>query len=170
MKKPLLPVLLLSSCLVGTSLPALADPPAGKGNPNASGQGAGQGQSQSKGQGQDKSQGQAKGSSQNGAQGAEGTAGITAGLVTAGITLTAARELALGSGLTGYTALPPGIAKNLGRGKPLPPGIAKKTVPGAMLSRLPVHPGYEWQVVGSDLVLLAVGTAIVADVLAGVFR
>ena len=184
MKKPLLPVLLLSSCLVGTSLPALADPPPGKGNPNASSQGGGQGkgQNQSKGQGQDKNQGQDKsqgqdknqgqdkGSSQNSTQGGDGTAGITAGLVTAGITLTAARELALGSGLTGYTALPPGIAKNLGRGKPLPPGIAKKTVPGAMLSRLPVHPGYEWQVVGSDLVLLAVGTAIVADVLAGVFR
>ncbi len=172
MKKHLLPVLLLSSCLAGITLPALADPPPGKGNPNTSGQGGGQGkgQSQSKGQGQDKSQGQDKGSSQNGSQGVDGTAGITAGLVTAGITLTAARELALGSGLTGYAALPPGIAKNLGRGKPLPPGIAKKTVPGAMLSRLPVHPGYEWQVVGSDLVLLAVGTAMVADVLAGVFR
>ena len=172
MKKSLLPVLLLSSSLLGASLPVLADPPPGKGNPNASGQGGGQGkgQNQSKSQGQDNSQGQARGSAKNGDQEANGTAGITAGLVTAGITLTAARELALGSGLTGYAALPPGIAKNLGRGKPLPPGIAKKTVPGAMLSRLPVHPGYEWQVVGSDLVLLAIGTAMVADVLTGVFR
>ena len=66
--------------------------------------------------------------------------------------------------------MPPGIAKNLARGKPLPPGIAKQYVPGPMLARLPQHPGYEWRVVGSDLVLVGIQTAIVADVLVGVFR
>lgn len=34
-------------------------------------------------------------------------------------------QLAVNLGLTGYQSLPPGIAKNLARGKPLPPGIAK---------------------------------------------
>lgn len=34
---------------------------------------------------------------------------------------------------TGATQLPPGLAKNLQRGKPLPPGWQKKLVPGARL-------------------------------------
>ena len=40
-------------------------------------------------------------------------------------------------------SLPPGIRKNLARGKPLPPGIAKKMVPGPMLRELPVYAGHE---------------------------
>lgn len=90
-------------------------------------------------------------------------------LITASITFDQARRLAVSNNYTGYSALPPGIRKNLGRGKPLPPGIAKKAVPGPLLAQLPHHPGYEWQVCGSDLVLVAVATAIIADVLVGVF-
>ncbi|AVJ79176.1 hypothetical protein FJMB80055_26700 [Enterobacter hormaechei] len=81
-----------------------------------------------------------------------------------------ARHLALNYGLTGYDSLPPGIAKNLARGKPLPPGIAKKTVPADMLGQLPSYPGYEWRVVGDDLVLIALSTAIVTSVINGVFK
>jgi Ni/Co efflux regulator RcnB len=33
-----------------------------------------------------------------------------------------------------------------------------------------VHPGYEWRVAGSDLILVAIATAVVADVLTGVFN
>ncbi len=80
-----------------------------------------------------------------------------------------ARKLALGSGLTGYSTLPPGIAKNLVRGKPLPPGIAKKAVPAAMLSQLPHYPGYEWRIAGNDLVLIALSTAIVTEIINNVF-
>ena len=80
-----------------------------------------------------------------------------------------ARKLALGSGLTGYSALPPGIAKNLARGKPLPPGIAKKAVPASMLSQLPYYPGYEWWIAGNDLVLIALSTAIVTEIINNVF-
>lgn len=99
-------------------------------------------------------------------------AGAAAALVTAGITAALAHRYALDAGLrTGtYKPLPPGIRKNLARGKPLPPGIAKKAPPSAMLGRLPRHPGYEWQMAGTDLVLVQVGTAIVADVLKDVFR
>ncbi|HCN96600.1 MAG TPA: hypothetical protein DIT59_08055, partial [Leclercia sp.] len=79
------------------------------------------------------------------------------------------RHLALNYGLTGYDSLPPGIAKNLARGKPLPPGIAKKTVPASMLGQLPSYPGYEWRVVGRDLVLIALSTAIVTTIINGVF-
>ena len=81
-----------------------------------------------------------------------------------------ARHLALNYGLTGYDSLPPGIAKNLARGKPLPPGIAKKTVPASMLGQLPSYPGYEWRVVGKDLVLIALSTAIVTTIINGVFN
>lgn len=72
-------------------------------------------------------------------------------------------------GLTGYESLPPGIAKNLARGKPLPPGIAKKSVPTSMLNELPYYPGYEWKMVGDDLVLIALSTALVTAVINNVF-
>src|SRR5690606_33591050 len=87
----------------------------------------------------------------------------------AGITAALAREYALDYGLCGYSTLPPGIRKNLARGKPLPPGIAKKMVPGSLLGRLPRHPGYEWRVAGTDLILISLATAVVADILYDVF-
>ncbi len=70
---------------------------------------------------------------------------------------------------SGYAALPPGIRKSLVRGKPLPPDIGKKAVPNRLKVRLPVHDGYTWQVVGTDLVLISATTGIVADVLQDVF-
>jgi Ni/Co efflux regulator RcnB len=91
-------------------------------------------------------------------------------MVTAGISLTEARELARRHQLTGQHALPPGIAKNLIRGKALPAGIARKTVPQAMLAELPQHQGYEWRMAGTDLILVSVATAVVADVLFGVLQ
>ncbi|MBG5917974.1 anti-virulence regulator CigR family protein [Providencia stuartii] len=85
------------------------------------------------------------------------------------LTYNEARALALDSGITGYNALPPGIAKNFARGKPLPPGIAKKAVPQSMLLQLPHYPGYEWNIVGNDLVLIALSTAIVTTIINDVF-
>ncbi|CAI1682370.1 MULTISPECIES: anti-virulence regulator CigR family protein [Serratia] len=92
------------------------------------------------------------------------------GLVSVSITRDRARSLARNYGLTGYSSLPPGIAKNLARGKPLPPGIAKKMVPSSMLRDLPYYPGYEWRIAGDDLVLVALSTALVASVINGVFN
>ncbi|AHB70518.1 anti-virulence regulator CigR family protein [Cronobacter malonaticus] len=85
------------------------------------------------------------------------------------ISYSRARSLAVNYGLTGYESLPPGIAKNLARGKPLPPGIAKKSVPASMLNELPYYPGYEWKMVGDDLVLIALSTALVTAVINNVF-
>ncbi|HGM5489771.1 TPA: anti-virulence regulator CigR family protein [Serratia fonticola] len=91
------------------------------------------------------------------------------GLAVVDVNYDRVRPLAVSYGLTGYQSLPPGIAKNLARGKPLPPGIAKKRVPASMLGQLPSYPGYEWRIAGNDLVLVALSTAIVASVINGVF-
>lgn len=48
--------------------------------------------------------------------------------------------------------LPPGIARNLQRGKPLPPGIQKAKVPDGLAAKLPKRPGEEWSMVGNRLV------------------
>lgn len=90
--------------------------------------------------------------------------------VSAGISLTDARALAQRYQMTGQTALPPGVRKNLAKGKPLPPGIAKKSVPTAMVAELPQHPGYEWQVVGTDMVLVSIATAVITDILIDVLN
>ncbi|WP_439889175.1 anti-virulence regulator CigR family protein [Pseudomonas sp. MBLB4123] len=64
-------------------------------------------------------------------------------------------------------ALPPGIAKNLARGKPLPPGIAKN-FDARLAGQLPRYEGYEWQQIGRDVVLVAIATGIVYEVLRNV--
>lgn len=66
-------------------------------------------------------------------------------------------------------SLPPGIQRNLARGKPLPPGIAKR-FDGHLASQLPYYPGYEWERVGADVVLIEAATRIVVDVLVDVLR
>jgi hypothetical protein len=64
--------------------------------------------------------------------------------------------------------LPPGIAKNLARGKPLPPGIAKRYLPNSLLTQLP-RPGYEWLVVDNDILLVLAATDIIVDILSDAF-
>ena len=134
--------LIPAALLVASS--ALADPPEGKG----------------------------KNKHKNMESGGDYSASSTTALVTAGISASVARQVAIDSGvkMSGYKPLPPGIPKNLARGKPLPPGIAKKAAPSGMIPRLPKHPGYEWQMAGTDLVLVQIGTSIVSDVLKDVFR
>lgn len=141
------------------SLSAVANPGNGNGNGNGGGQGHGNAQGNKGGQGNGKS-GQDHGSRKNYGKPDH---------VDSDISFKDARSLAVNYGLTGYKSLPPGIAKNLARGKPLPPGIAKKAVPRSMLDQLPYYPGYEWQAIGDDLVLVALGTAIVTTIINGVF-
>jgi len=92
------------------------------------------------------------------------------GLVAAGISVTDARRIAVDYRYTGYKPLPPGIRKNLARGKPLPPGIAKTRMPSGLIAQLPIHVGYEWQIAGIDLILVSLAGYIIADVLHDVFR
>ncbi|MGE5146490.1 MAG: anti-virulence regulator CigR family protein, partial [Candidatus Eiseniibacteriota bacterium] len=63
--------------------------------------------------------------------------------------------------------LPPGIQKNLARGKPLPPGIAKRYLPGNLLAQLPPRPGYEWRIVGTDVLLVVAATQLIVGILNG---
>ena len=65
--------------------------------------------------------------------------------------------------------LPPGIVKNLQRGKPLPPGIAKQYVPRDVLQRLPpLEAGYEYVVVAGKILLIEIATQVVHDILVDV--
>jgi len=128
--------------------PALADPPEGKG----------------------KGKGRGKSSGDDGAPAASASVSAGAGGISVSISVGEARRMAMDVGAIGYKPLPPGIRKNLARGKPLPPGIAKKYAPGPMVTRLPAYPGHEWRVVGTDLVLVAIATAVVVDILLDVFH
>lgn len=67
-------------------------------------------------------------------------------------------------------ALPPGIRKNLQRGKPLPPGIDRHWLDGRLERQLPRYHGHEWVRVGNDLVLIAVSTRVINDVLHDIFH
>lgn len=67
-------------------------------------------------------------------------------------------------------ALPPGIAKNLARGKPLPPGIAKKQVPEDLRTRIKIPSGYELSQVGTDVLLIEVGSRVVTEILKDIVR
>jgi len=66
--------------------------------------------------------------------------------------------------------LPPGIARNVARGKPLPPGIAKKSVPNDLLITLAPRAGagVTFSIVGDRVVALRNG--LVVDVMVNVFR
>lgn len=62
--------------------------------------------------------------------------------------------------------LPPGIAKNLYRGKPLPPGLAKRSLPYELQRQLPPPPpGFERIVVAGKILLIETATQVVRDVL-----
>jgi hypothetical protein len=66
--------------------------------------------------------------------------------------------------------LPPGIAKNVARGKALPPGIAKKALPADLVLTLGprVQPGVTFAIAGDRVVALKSG--LVIDVMVGVFK
>lgn len=62
--------------------------------------------------------------------------------------------------------LPPGIAKNLARGKPLPPGIAKQFLPEGLITLLPPPPrGYERIIVDGKILLVEIATRVIHDIL-----
>ena len=151
--------------LVVLAAPVYANPGNGNGHSNGGGNHGNSGNHGNGGDHSNKGQGNGKSDEDHGNRKNYGKPDH----VDSDISFTRARSLAVNYGLVGYQALPPGIAKNLVRGKPLPPGIAKKTLPASMINDLPYYPGYEWRAVGHDLVLVALSTAIVTSIINGVF-
>jgi Ni/Co efflux regulator RcnB len=145
---------IISVVLVCGSVTALADPGNGKG------------------------QGNAKNAPQNaqdhGNQGGHGNKGKNSGGDNwdNGPSINRSSVIGIIDGYRNYwspgPALPPGIQKNLARGKPLPPGIAKK-LDGRLIGRLPHYDGYEWQQVGTDLILVALASGLIYEILDNVF-
>ena len=74
-----------------------------------------------------------------------------------------------GKGKKKPKGLPPGIAKNLARGKPLPPGIAKQVLPQGLIALLPppAH-GFERIIVDGKVLLVEVATHVIHDILVDV--
>jgi hypothetical protein len=65
-----------------------------------------------------------------------------------------------------HRGLPPGIAKNLQRGKSLPPGIAKQALPAGLNNLLPSPPdGFERIVLSGKVLLVEIATQVIHDVL-----
>ena len=64
------------------------------------------------------------------------------------------------------SALPPGIARQLARGRDLPPGIARRAAPAGLINVLsPVPDGFSLVVVGDHLVMLHISTNVIYDVI-----
>lgn len=71
-----------------------------------------------------------------------------------------------GNGKHKNKGLPPGIEKNLARGKPLPPGIAKQYLPDGLIKALPAPPkGYERIIVDGKVLLVEIATQVIHDIL-----
>ena len=71
-----------------------------------------------------------------------------------------------GNGKRKKKGLPPGIAKNLQRGKPFPPGIAKQYLPDGLVEKLPAPPrGYERIIVDGKVLLVEIATQVIHDIL-----
>lgn len=115
--------------------------------------------------------------------GGAGTGSAGAGAATLGAAAGAALAVALLSDqdrhtIAGYfqqhpqptQALPPGIARNVARGKPLPPGIARRGLPNDLTSQLSIPSGYRLESIGTDVVLVSIATGIIADVLKDALR
>ena len=64
-------------------------------------------------------------------------------------------------------ALPPGIARNLARGKRLPPGIAKRPIPSGLQDEFPTRAGVEVSIFCDRIVLLE-ASGLVVDILEGI--
>lgn len=65
--------------------------------------------------------------------------------------------------------LPPGIAKNVARGKPLPPGIAKRALPSGLIALAPkVDRDVSFAIIGDAVVALKGG--VVIDLMVGIFK
>jgi hypothetical protein len=152
-------------------VPALADPPEGRGGGRGNQGGGGQGGNGRGGGGQGNGQGGGQGNPNRGGGNQNRAASGNQNRAASGNASLGTLELNiiqswLGTN-PGFAAqpLPPGMRNRLARGKPLPPGIARRTLPPDLLGLLPAKAGHEYAMVGATLALVQVGTGIVAGLL-----
>lgn len=71
----------------------------------------------------------------------------------------------------GTGCLPPGQAKKWAIGQPLPKGLIFYDLPSALVGQLGVAPpGYRYVRVANDILMIAIGTGLVADAIADLSR
>jgi hypothetical protein len=73
----------------------------------------------------------------------------------------------------GLKGLPPGIAKNVERGKPLPPGIAKRYLPQDLERQLAerepsIGTIVDAVIVGDDVAIVEQATGVIVDIIRGI--
>lgn len=120
-------------------------------------------------------QGRGNGRGNGGGGGGGGRVEATATVMGVDVTLSADMQTQIQNYYTAHPvadaqSLPPGIRRNLARGKPLPPGIAKRVAPPELASRVRLRDGYELVEVGLDVFLVEVATNVIHDVLMDVVR
>lgn len=159
--------LVVSLSLIGGTPAVLADPGNGKGNPHGNQMDGGKGNKGNKGNqgGHDNHGGPGN---KGGGAGQKGNGG---GNWDSGPRIDVGGVRVILGDNRGYwnpgPALPPGIQKNLARGKPLPPGIAKR-FDNSLLGQLPRYDGYEWRQVGTDVVLVTLATGLIYEIIENV--
>lgn len=67
-----------------------------------------------------------------------------------------------------YKPLPPGARFRIGHRRP--PDVVYRDVPPVLLKRLPRYPGYRYYMAGNDIILVAIATGIIVDILVNVDR
>lgn len=71
----------------------------------------------------------------------------------------------------GNGCMPPGRARKWHKGHPLPPGVAYYELPPDLVYRMPPPPrGHRYVRVGSDILLLSIGSGIVIDAMIDIGR
>lgn len=88
----------------------------------------------------------------------------------AGIRSESARAWAEAAQVAGQAPAPAHQRRRIVRGKPLPSDVKFQRPPAEMLLKLPVYKGFEWRMVGWDLVLIRQTSAVVHDIVFDVFK
>ena len=156
----------LGAALLGVAFlaaaPAWADPPSGKGG----GKGQGQGQGQGQGRG---AEGKEHGNPQGGRP--SGFAANDRSVIQSYFaTPTSGPNCPPGLAKKNNGCMPPGQAKQYTIGRALPAGVVMYPLPGSLLGRLAPPPGYQYMRVGSDILMLAIGTNMVVSALTDMVR
>jgi Ni/Co efflux regulator RcnB len=160
----------LTLALVAVLTAAFIQPALAQGKGHGNDDAPGQGRGQSKGQGQGQGQGQGRGNSQ---------AAVPPGNVVIAdrdrntVYSYYRNQYAAGNCPPGLAkknngCLPPGQAKKLwAMGQPLPGSVAFYPLPGALLAMLsPAPAGYQYVQVANDILLMAIGTRMIAAAIA----